>query len=55
MGSHDLTSDYGAQRASLKGLGASGPKGLEIILFCNLICQFGGACVCHIYDQFTDM
>jgi len=28
-GSPELISDYGAQRDSLKGLGASGPLGLE--------------------------
>jgi hypothetical protein len=28
-GSPELVSDYGAQRARLKGLGASGPLGLE--------------------------
>jgi hypothetical protein len=28
-GSPELISDYGAQRAHLKGLGASGPLGLE--------------------------
>jgi len=33
------TSDYGAQKACLKGIGALGPKGLEPVYYSILLCS----------------